>query len=126
MRLDRFAEALDVTRRALVTEPYHKEAAFNFGVCALYTGDPHEATNRLEPILKQHPVHPPLLAILTLLYLISEHQEKAVFTYSKLKELNYAVTDYAKARADMLIKLGKEELAHKLLEECAAIGMAVY
>jgi GT2 family glycosyltransferase/glycosyltransferase involved in cell wall biosynthesis/predicted Zn-dependent protease len=126
MRLNRFAEALDVTRRALEVESCHKEAAFNYGVCALYSGDPHEAIARLESILQKHTAHPPLLAILTLLYLISGQREKAAFTYSKLKSLNYAITDFAKARADVLLGLSKENLAKKLLDECAAIGMDVY
>ena len=123
MRLNHFAEALDVTRRTLEIEPYHKEAAFNYGVCAIYVGDPHKAVNWLELILQKHHGHPPLLAVLTLLLLVSGQREKAIFTYSELKTLNYAITDFAKARAEVLIKLGKDDMARRLLDECVAIGM---
>jgi glycosyltransferase involved in cell wall biosynthesis len=125
MRLGRFPEALDVTRRALVADPFHKEAAFNYGVCALYAGDTNEAVIRLVATLRKHPDHPPLLAVLTFLHLISKQREKAVYTYSKLKAMNYAISDFAKARAEVLTGLGRKNLARMLLDECAAIGMDI-
>lgn len=125
IKLQRHQEALAISQKVLELEPGHKEAAFNYGTSTLYVGKPPEAILKLEPLLQQYPEYPPLLAVLTLLYLLSGQREKAVLTNSKLRELNYAVTDYAKARADALIKLGKEGLARKLLDECAAIGMDV-
>ncbi len=124
--LKRYREALVISENVLDQAPDHKEAAFNYGTSALYVGKPAEAVQKLEPLLQQHPEYPPLLAVLTLLYLLSGQREKAVTTYATLKALNYAITDYAKARADVLFGLGKKEPARKLLDECAAIGIIQY
>lgn len=123
--LQKYQEALAVSEKVLELVPSHKEAAFNYGTCMLYVGNPSKALQKLEPILQQHPEYPPLLAVLTLLYLLSGQRDKTAFIYSKLTALNYAITDYAKARADVLIRLGKEDLSRLLLKECAAIGMEV-
>lgn len=123
--LQKYQEALAVSEKVLELAPAHKEAAFNYGTCMLYVGEPAKALQKLETILQQHPEYPPLLAILTLLYLLSGQRDKAASIYAKLTALNYAITDYAKARADVLIRLGKEDQAHKLLDRCASIGMNV-
>lgn len=123
IKLQRYQEALDISEKVLALAPDHKEAAFNYGTSVLYVGKPVMAVQQLEPLLKHYPEYPPLLAVLTLLYLVSGQREKAVFTYSKLKTMNYAVTDYANARADVLARLGKEDMARKLLDECTAIGI---
>lgn len=123
--LQKYQEALAVSEKVLELAPAHKEAAFNYGTCMLYVGDPVKALQKLEPILQQHPEYPPLLAVLTLLYLLAGQCDKGASIYSKLTALNYAITDYAKARADVLIRLGKEDYARKLLAECSAIGMVV-
>jgi glycosyltransferase involved in cell wall biosynthesis len=125
IKLQRYQEALEISETVLELEPDHKEAAFNFGTASLYIGRPLEAVKKLEPLLKKKPDYPPLLSVMTLLYLLAGQREKAVLTHSKLKVLNYAVTDYAKARAEVLIGLGKEDMASMLLAECAGIGMAV-
>jgi O-antigen biosynthesis protein len=121
----RYQEALAISARVLDLAPDHKEAAFNYGTSALYVGIPAKALEKLEPLLQRYPEYPPLLAVMTLLYLLSGQREKGLSTYSTLKVLNYAITDYAKARADVLIGLGKDGLARRLLDECASIGMDV-
>lgn len=121
--LRRYEEALVVSKKVLDLEPFHKEAAFNYGTSELYVGNSAIAVQRLEPILEKNPNYPPLLAIMTLLYLLSDQREKAVFIFATLKTLNYAIVDYAKDRGLMLRTLGKELLARKLMDECLAIGM---
>lgn len=121
--LQRYHEALAIEKKVLGLVPGHKEAAFNYGTSALYVGNPAKAVKILEPLRRQHPEYPPLLAILTLLYLLTGQRNKAITTYSTLKSMNYAITDYAKARADVLARLGKEKLARTLLDECARIGI---
>lgn len=122
--LQKYQEALAVSEKVLDLAPAHKEAAFNYGTCMLYAGNPAGSLQILEPILRQHPEYPPLLAVLTLLYLLSGQRDKAASLCSKLTALNYAITDYAKARAGVLIRLGKEDLARMLLNECALIGIS--
>jgi len=124
--LRRYEESLVVSKKVLELEPFHKEGAFNYGTSELYAGEPAAAIQRIEPILQKNPDYPPLLAVMTLLYLLSDQREKAVATFTKLKTLNYAIVEYAKDRGLMLSKLGKEVKARKLLDECAEIGMDVY
>jgi glycosyltransferase involved in cell wall biosynthesis len=126
MELQRYKEALEVSRRALELDPNHKEAAFNYGTCELYVGKPVKALQRLKSLQQRYPEYPPLLAVLTLLYLLSNQPDKAVFTYSRLIELNYAITDYAKSRADILIRLGEETRAQSILDGCAKIEIGVF
>ena len=114
MRLNRFAEALDVTRRALVAEPYHKEAAFNYGICALYAGDPGEAITRLESILKEHPAHPPLLAVLTVLHLAAGGRNEADVYQQLLDRIHYSISDFIAGRIEVLRSIGRNEYADAL------------
>lgn len=124
--LQRYQEARVFSEKVLALVPDHKEAAFNYGTAVLYVGEPSEAVQKLEPLLARYPEYPPLLAVLTLLYLLCGQREKAALAYAKLMALNYAIADYAKARADVLIRLEKDDQARKLLDECAAIGMDVF
>lgn len=126
IKLQKYQEALALSEKVLELAPDHKEAAFNYGTSSLYAGSPPKAVQKLEPILQQNPEYPPLLAVMTLLHLLSGQREKAALTYAKLMALNYAIADYARDRADVLLRLGKEDLARKLLVECAAIGMDVH
>jgi O-antigen biosynthesis protein len=123
--LQRYGEAMIVSKLVLELSPEHKEAAFNYGTCELYVGDAARALTRLEPLQKKYPEYPPLLAVMTLLLILSGQQTEAAATYSKLKALNYAIEDYARDRSQVLTKLGKEQQAQQLLQGCAAIGMCL-
>lgn len=125
IKMRRYEEALVVSKKVLDLDSFHKEAAFNYGTCELYAGEPAAAVQIIEPISKDNPDYPPLLAVLTLLYLLSDEREKAASTLRMLLTLNYAIVDYARDRAMILRTLGKETLAQKLLDECSAIGMGI-
>lgn len=123
IKLQRYQDALSISEKVLELAPDHREAAFNYGTSTLYVGKPSKALHKLEPLLKKHPDYPPLLAVMLLLYILSGRCAKAVSTYSTLKALNYAISDYVRARAEVLIQLGKEDLARRLLKECEVIGI---
>jgi GT2 family glycosyltransferase/2-polyprenyl-3-methyl-5-hydroxy-6-metoxy-1,4-benzoquinol methylase/Flp pilus assembly protein TadD len=114
MRLNRFSEALDVTRRALEVDNYHKEAAFNYGICALYAGEPREAITKLEFILKMYADHPPLLAVLTLLHRATGEIKCAEVYQGILQRINYSITDFISGRIAVLRRIGRNEFADAL------------
>ena len=124
--LKRYREGLDASRRALELDPHHKEAAFNYGTCELYAGEPALAVPRLEPLLEKYPEYPPLLAVMMLLLILCGQQNRATSIYSKLKTMDYAIDDYARDRSRVLTKLGKERQAEELLNGFAAIGMNIH
>lgn len=125
MNLNRFGEALEVTRRALEVDTLHKEAAFNYGTCALYAGDTHEAIQRLEQVLGSHPGHPPLMSILTVLYLATGQAGKARTLLQRLRQINYSVSDYIDARVSVLQSLGNQERAGFIISTMAQLNGGV-
>jgi tetratricopeptide (TPR) repeat protein len=120
MRLNRFTEALDVTLRALEIEPFHKEAAFNYGVCSLYVGDLHEATRRLKNVQSQHSGHPPLLAVLTVLYLADGLTEPASECLDALQQINYSISGFIDGRIAVLRSLGRDDRADSIVSGITA------
>jgi tetratricopeptide (TPR) repeat protein len=125
MGLSRFHEAREMASAVLDTEPFHKEAAFNYGTCVLYTGDVNKAIKILEKILIQHAKHPPLLSLQAVLYLAADKLEPARLTVEKLKLLNYDISEYIYDRATVLDSLGRTGLAQKLRNGAASLEMQV-
>lgn len=125
MMLHRYREALEVSRRVLELEPAHKEAAFNYGTCELYVGDPQRAIARLEAVLQVNAEHPPLLALLLVLELATNQQDKARIRFSLLREKNYLVSDYIKARLTALDRLGCFELGNRIRTAASGMGLQV-
>lgn len=121
--LKRYQEGLDASRRALKCDPDHKEAAFNFGTCALFTDDPYSAIAVVAPVLARHPDYPLLLALLTVLYLVTGQHDRARTTYMELKSLNYAIADYIRDRAIDLDIVGHNEMAQHLRNGGMLLGI---
>lgn len=112
--LKRYLEGMDASRRALELNSDHKEAAFNFGTCALYCADPQSAIAALEPVLARHPDYPLLMALLTVLYLVTGQNDRARMTYKELVFHDYAITEYLRDRAADLDAVGRADLARCL------------
>jgi glycosyltransferase involved in cell wall biosynthesis len=112
--LKRYREGLEAAHGALNREPEHKEAAYNYGTCALYVDDPDAAIAIVAPILLNHPGYPLLQALLTVLYLVTGQHDLARTTYANLESLNYAITDYIRDRANDLDTVGRSDMARKL------------
>jgi len=123
--LKRYGDGMASSRRALELDPDLKEASFNFGTCALYAGDPCEAIVCVESMLGRNPGYPPLLSLLTVLYLVTGQLEKAESTFAELKTRNYAIGDYIRDRADVLENLGRGDMARKLLEGGITLGVGL-
>lgn len=112
--LKRYCEGLEAARSALNRESEHKEAAYNYGTCALYVDDPYAAIAMVAPILLNHSGYPLLQALLTVLYLVTGQHDLARTTYANLESLNYAIADYIRDRANDLETVGRSDMAWKL------------
>ncbi|NVN88993.1 MAG: glycosyltransferase [Desulfuromonadales bacterium] len=121
--MKRYREALNTSRRALELDPYHKEAAFNFGTCVMFCDDPYSAITVLTPVLAMHPDYPLLLALLTVLYLVTNQHDLARTTYTELESLNYAIADYIRDRALELDVAGREDMAQELRKGGMLLGI---
>lgn len=105
MGIKRYSEALAVSRRALELDPTHKEAAFNYGTCELYAGDPERALALIGPLARQNPDYPLLQALLAVLFMANGRVEDAARCVAKLKSMHYDIDSYLAARLHTLASL---------------------
>lgn len=123
INLKRHAEALDVSRQALGFEPGHREAAFNYGTCELYVGDPARALPVIEQLVQRDGRHPLLQALLAVLCLASGRTDQARRSYEAIMGMGYAFHEYLQARIATLENLGRAELAHAIGKQAEKTGI---
>jgi tetratricopeptide (TPR) repeat protein len=114
--LQRYAEALIVSRNALEHDPDHKEAAFNYGTCELYVGDPRKALETIAPIAEKYPDYPLLQALMAVLLFACDVPSEGQKAVRVLTAKGYAIESYIRERAAALNTLGRENLTRKLIE----------
>lgn len=121
--LKRYREGLDASMRALENDPDHKEAAFNYGTCALLTADPCAAITVVAPVLEKHQDYPLLLALMTVLYLVTGRHDQARTAYAELVSMDYAIADYIRDRAIDLVMAGRHDMARELRKGALWLGI---
>lgn len=124
INLKRYVEASKVSLRALQLDPGHREAAFNYGTCELYAGDPGRALPVVERLLKQDQRHPQLLALSILLCLAMDDLDGAKRSFETLTAMNYNFSGYLAARVANLSANGRQELAQTILNAASDLGLA--
>ena len=117
MSLHRYAEALIVSKRALELDPNHREAAFNYGMCELYAGDPELALKRVRPVAGRNPEHPLLQALFAVLCFVCNTGTEGREKMSMLKESGFKIEAYIAERASALDACGRENMAAGLRQE---------
>jgi len=123
MGLLRYDEALIVSEKVLGLAENHKEAAFNFATCSLYAGDPERGLLIAEEYSMRNPDYPPLYAALTVLHLAAGKPDHARQTIEKLRQRNYAISDYIRDRAAILDRLGRAEMAERVRQGWIGMGL---
>lgn len=108
MRLKRYDEALAVSRRAFELDPDHKEAAFNYGTCELYAGEPVSALELLRPVAVRNPDYPLLQALMAVLCFACDHPDEGREKVDMLKACGYGIDSYICERISVLESLGKD------------------
>lgn len=111
MGLRRYAEALIVSKKALELEPTYKEAAYNYGTCELYDGDPERALALIKPLADRNHDYPPLQALMAVLCFACNIPGEGEKKIEKLKASGYGIDTYIKERLSVLEELGRYELA---------------
>lgn len=114
MSLHRYAEALIVSKRALELDPNHREAAFNYGTCELYVGDPERALVLVRPVADSNPDHPLLQALVAALFFACDMAHEGQGKVNMLKAREYAIDAYIRERISVLESLGKTVLADSI------------
>lgn len=123
INLKRYVEASEVSLRALQLDPGHREAAFNYGTCELYVGDPGRALPVVERLLKRDQRHPQLLALSILLCLATDDLDGAKRSFETLTAMNYNFSGYLAARVANLSASGRQELARLISDNAAKLAM---
>ncbi|MFZ4855254.1 MAG: glycosyltransferase [Desulfuromonadaceae bacterium] len=114
MGLNRFSEASNMALKALEIDPYHKESAYNYGICLLNLAQPEKAKAFVVHEFTKDPDYPLLMALLGVLYLCTGEAALAQTISEKLSESNYSISAYIKARIAVLEQLGHMEIAQQL------------
>jgi tetratricopeptide (TPR) repeat protein len=119
MNLGRYAEALECSRRALELDPEHKEAAYNYGTCELYVGEPQRALTAIGLIVAKHPEYPLLQALRAALTCACGNSVEVAELVSALLKNGYAIDAYFREQTTMLQRLGRDEPARRLEQHAA-------
>lgn len=107
MQQERFAEALEPSRQVLEQEPDHKEAAYNYGTCELYVGDPLRALEVVRPIAEKYQNYPLLQALRAALCGACGLTDQGRQLVMQLTKQGYGIAGYLQARSDALRSLGR-------------------
>jgi hypothetical protein len=106
----------------LELDPEHKEAAYNYATCCLYTENFKDGIVAAEQCSVHYPEYPLLHAVLAALYLAEGDVVKSRLTADSLKKLNYAVERYLLEQAGVLSAQGLATLASRLRQEVQVGG----
>ena len=121
MNLQRYTEALDSSRRALELDPGHKEAAYNYGTCELYVGDPQRALTAIGPIAAQHPEYPLLQALLAILCLATDSRAAGQKLVHELEKNGCGINGYIQERAVVLKTLHRSDIAGRIMRNLTGV-----
>jgi glycosyltransferase involved in cell wall biosynthesis len=117
MNLHQYAEALIVSKRVLELDPNHREAAFNYGICELYAGNPERALELVRPVAARNPDHPLLQALFAVLCLVSGTLTEGREKMSLLKASGFKIEAYISERASALDACGRGDMAARLRQK---------
>jgi len=84
-RLEKFENALAVSKKAVENAPELKEALYNYAMAELQTGNPHKTIKVLEELQTRMPDYPPGQFILTTAYCCTGQKEKGRSGLNELK-----------------------------------------
>ncbi|MGD9053168.1 MAG: glycosyltransferase [Desulfobacterales bacterium] len=77
-RLERFEDALDVSKKAMAVDPDLKEAQYNCALAELHCGHSAAAIETLEKLLRSFPDYPPAQFILCAAYCCADQKDRGL------------------------------------------------
>jgi glycosyltransferase involved in cell wall biosynthesis len=90
-RLERFEDALDVSKKAVAYDPDLKEAQYNYAMAELHCGNAPATIIALENLLRGFPDYPPARFILSAAYCCADQKEKGLECIRNLKNTSVGV-----------------------------------
>ncbi len=120
-----FVEAMSACETAMTLDEDMKEAAYNYSLCALYTGENLEkAIDSLELLLKKNPDYPPALGMLGTLCIMSGQKERGLAHIQRIKQLGFSGSDCFYQNARRLMERERPDEALRLMETAVETGNA--
>jgi len=116
LQMDRFSEALAVSRKAFERKPGLKEAVCNNALCELYAGDVERAVRGLEKLLAAEPEYPSARIMLAIAYLFQGNKEKGIAQFLRLRIMSSNLAEAILPFARKLAGAGRPEYALLLLD----------
>jgi glycosyltransferase involved in cell wall biosynthesis len=122
LKLNKYQEALDASRRATELDPSLKEAAINYAGGEFLIGDIKKAISIVEALLQKHPDYPPATLLLATAYYVQDQKEKGLGLFEKLRKRGFNWTDFLDEQSRALISLERLDQAMLLLEAAVKTG----
>lgn len=122
LQMDRFGEALAVSRKAVERAADLKEAVSNNALCELYAGDVDRAIRGLEKLLAAEPEYPAARIMLGVAYLFKGNREKGTAEFLRLRLQGAALAEAILPFARKMAVAGRPEYALALVGTAAGLG----
>ena len=112
LKLEKYQEALDSSRRAMELDPNMKEAALNYAGCEFLIGDIRKTISVLETLLQKHPDYPSAMLLVAAAYYVQGQKEKGLGLFEKLRKRGFNWTNFLDEQARGAISLGRIRPSH--------------
>jgi tetratricopeptide (TPR) repeat protein len=122
LKLEKYREALDSSRRATELDPSMKEAALNYAGSEFLIGDIRKTISILETLLQKDPDYPSAMLLVAAAYYVKGDKEKGLEFFEKLRKRGFNWTNFLDEHSRGLISLGKFDQAILLLEAAVKTG----
>ena len=119
--LGRYEEALSSYKRAMQLDPGMRDAVLMRSTCEIYTGNAEAAIPYLEGLLKKDAGFTPAMAALAAAYFCLGQKDKGMEQAKKLKEMNFAVSQYFSTMHKILIAVQQHAYAASLQQSVSEI-----
>lgn len=120
-RLERFEDALDVSKKAMAVDQDLKEAQYNFALSELHCGHSAAAIETLEKLLRSFPDYPPAQFILCAAYCCADQKDRGLEGIR-----NQMKTPMGVHLAIPFLELGQSLIAAKQIPDALAVlGAAI-
>jgi|WetSurMetagenome_2_1015567.scaffolds.fasta_scaffold00092_33 GT2 family glycosyltransferase/glycosyltransferase involved in cell wall biosynthesis/tetratricopeptide (TPR) repeat protein len=122
IKLERYQEALSVSRRAMELDPAMKEAALNYAGSEFIVGDIGKTISVLETLMRKYPDYPPAIGLIAVAYCVNGRKEEGIGLFEKLRKRGYNCADLIDEKSRGLISQGRFDRAILLLEAAVETG----
>jgi GT2 family glycosyltransferase/Flp pilus assembly protein TadD len=124
--LNRYAEAIEVSRKSIEIYPNRKEAATNLAYGEILGGDLRNAIRILEGLINDRVEYPVATGLLAIAYYLDDRADSGLKHLASLKKRNFRVTPVLLDTSQRLVEAGRKADAIRLLKALIEGGHADY